>query len=263
MFSRRRRKKEFSEKGGINFWLSASDLLSSLIFLFLLLLLFFSLQFKDKELSLAFQVQTLKAPAQMRKDLLHDLQTMLKKEGVDVVVLPEEGILRFTEQTLNFEEAKAFPHKEKLSNLALLARALNKVLPCMANSPLGKKEELVSGPPPDWCPYPSGNTAPYHCPGSSNGQLDTLLIEGHTDAFPLRVRAEYVDNFSLSAARATTVLRLLMLCEGRLGQLFNSRGEPLLAASGYSSLRPLPGVNPFDARNRRIDIRFLMEPSKL
>jgi chemotaxis protein MotB len=246
MFNRRRRYYK-KDHGGINFWLSTSDLLSGMLFLFLLLLLFFSLQFKKKERYLTSQVQQLTAPNMARGTLLLDLQKMLEREGIHVEVLPTEGILRLTESTLAFEEAKALPAAAHLKNLTILAKVLKKTLPCMSQSNSAPK--IPQDPQAYPCPFDD----------DQKNSLDTLLIEGHTDAIPLKAKAEYIDNLSLSAARATTVLRLLMQCEEELGQLHNRKGEPILAASGYSSLRPLKGVSPVDPRNRRIDIRFLMD----
>jgi chemotaxis protein MotB len=76
-----------------------------------------------------------------------------------------------------------------------------------------------------------------------------IRIEGHTDDVQLsrRIRAKFASNWELSTARATTVARYLQM------QGIEPR---LLAASGYSSYRPIAKNNTDAgrAKNRRIEI---------
>jgi len=76
-----------------------------------------------------------------------------------------------------------------------------------------------------------------------------IRIEGHTDNMRLsqRIRVKFASNWELSTARATTVARYL-----------KTRGvDPqYLAATGYSSYRPIASNDTDDgrAKNRRIEI---------
>lgn len=81
-------------------------------------------------------------------------------------------------------------------------------------------------------------------------ELDWRLeVAGHTDRRPLRGDARFADNWGLSAARATAVLRLL-----------HDQGvaSPRLAAVAYGASEPLdPAINKAaHRRNRRVEIRL-------
>lgn len=77
-----------------------------------------------------------------------------------------------------------------------------------------------------------------------------VLVEGHTDSRPLR-GGRYLDNWDLSTARATSVLRYLVDTQGF---------DPArLAAAGYADTRPLDaaGTPESMAKNRRVEIVVL------
>lgn len=83
--------------------------------------------------------------------------------------------------------------------------------------------------------------------GGAGGPLyDQIQIEGHTDDLPFRRPAYPRENWELSTARATSVLRFLT--RGR---------EPLeegrMSVNGYAQNRPLGASR---SRNRRIEIRI-------
>lgn len=240
------------------FWISVSDLMAGLIFIFLIILTVFSIQFKKEQNSFIKAKAELQAPAKTRHQILLDLKKILSLNGLEVETYPEEGILRLTEQTLNFPAAKAFPNPEKLGNLGKLAKALTMVLPCHSDyhqQNEGVQQDTVH---PEWC-QPIELESSYKCKTKFKGSIETVMIEGHTDAMAVKAGAGYRDNLALSAARATTVLRLLKLCDSRLGDLFNQKDQPIVGASGYSDLRPLIKHNPRDHRNRRIDVRLVMD----
>jgi len=76
-----------------------------------------------------------------------------------------------------------------------------------------------------------------------------IRIEGHTDNVQLsqRTKVKFASNWELAAVRATTVARYLQM---------NGIDPKLLAASGYSSYRPIASNDTTEgrARNRRIEI---------
>ena len=87
-----------------------------------------------------------------------------------------------------------------------------------------------------------------------------ILVEGYTDNAPVkspvtdyqRFCTVYVDNFTLSAARAREARRAL------IGTLDTATAQRIVVA-GYGDSRPLPGVNPADARNRRVEVQLVMD----
>ncbi len=79
-----------------------------------------------------------------------------------------------------------------------------------------------------------------------------ILVEGHTDTDPIRT-VQFPSNWELSAARASTVLRLL-LSTGKLK-------EENMSAVGYGEFRPIaPNDTPANkAKNRRVNIVILKD----
>lgn len=87
-----------------------------------------------------------------------------------------------------------------------------------------------------------------------------IFVEGYTDNLPVkkpvtdyaRFCTVYDDNFTLSAARAREARRAL------IGELDASAAQRIVVA-GYGESRPLPGIDPADSQNRRVEVRFVMD----
>jgi chemotaxis protein MotB len=77
-----------------------------------------------------------------------------------------------------------------------------------------------------------------------------MRIEGHTDNVPIHT-AQFASNWELSTARATDLVRLLMVRYGL--------DPDRLAAAGYAQYHPIAGndTEPGRALNRRVDIVVL------
>ena len=69
------------------------------------------------------------------------------------------------------------------------------------------------------------------------------------------------DNMDLSALRATNTFRAMYAAAPTLRLLHNRSGSAILSVSGYGEARPIARGNDAAAKskNRRIDVRFLME----
>lgn len=94
--------------------------------------------------------------------------------------------------------------------------------------------------------------------------LDTpnarILVEGYTDNVPVnhevtdkkRFCTVYDDNFTLSAARAR---------EARLALIgaLDPRAARRVIVAGYGESRPLPGLDPADSKNRRVEVQFTVD----
>lgn len=87
-----------------------------------------------------------------------------------------------------------------------------------------------------------------------------ILVEGYTDNVPVkspvidyrRFCTVYDDNFTLSAARAREARRAL------IGYLDEETAQRIVVA-GYGDSRPLPGVDPADPRNRRVEVQLVLD----
>ncbi|EKN4007412.1 OmpA family protein [Yersinia pseudotuberculosis] len=86
-----------------------------------------------------------------------------------------------------------------------------------------------------------------------------VYIEGYTDNLPVTRPVTnfevfctvYDDNFTLSAARAREARKFIV---GDLAPAFARR----VIVAGYGDSQPIPGVAPEDARQRRIEVRFVL-----
>jgi chemotaxis protein MotB len=76
-----------------------------------------------------------------------------------------------------------------------------------------------------------------------------LRVDGHTDSVPLSGTGQYADNWELSSARATSVVKYLI-----------SQGVPAnrLVAAGFGEFQPIAEGDSPDARatNRRIELKL-------
>ncbi|MNL58213.1 Motility protein B [compost metagenome] len=76
-----------------------------------------------------------------------------------------------------------------------------------------------------------------------------LRVDGHTDNSPLSGAGRYRDNWELSSARATSVVKYLI-----------SKGVPAnrLVAAGFGEFQPIaPGDTPeAKSQNRRIELKL-------
>jgi chemotaxis protein MotB len=89
-----------------------------------------------------------------------------------------------------------------------------------------------------------------------------IIVEGYTDSIPVKAAVTdlhrfctvYDDNFTLSAARAREARKALV---GTLSA--SSAGRVVVA--GYGDSRLLRGISPEDARNRRVEVSFMLDPT--
>lgn len=263
--------------GKHDFWIITGDLMSGLVFLFIIMLTLSFVTFSKERVLQINTTKELKSADKTRKKILTDLKDRLKGDDLTVQILPKQGVLRlFNEKGISFSEAEDSPTETSFKNIARLARALKEVLPCYsiqkssgsAPSIFNEHQHKIDARP-SWCDLDKENDVnfesqqAYQCDKDNYPRkVETLLIEGHTDSLPLRLQIKHVDNLALSAARAANVMRLLQKCEPSLGYLVNSEDTSLLSVSGYSFLRPAFPLKPDDSKNRRIDLRFIMENIK-
>lgn len=218
-----------------NYFVSMTDLMVGLVFVFIILLMYFALQFQGV-------TEKLTGANKTRTQILEQIQHKLKEQGVPVVIDSENGVLRLPDSVL-FDSGQRDLKPEGRANVNHLAAALISILPC----------------------YSSGITKPANCPASEH-QLESVYIEGHTDSDRFAGSGGLKDNWDLSVVRATNTYRSLIEYQPRLSDLCarknQSRCDPILSVSGYGPQRPVPdGVGTEEQRkqqNRRIDLRLIM-----
>jgi flagellar motor protein MotB len=221
-----------------SYFVSMTDLMIGMVFIFVIILMSFALSLKEAERSNRQTVEQVANVDVARGDMLERLRLYLIERGVAVEVAWEHGVLRLPEEVL-FGSGRAELSPEGLSNLAALANGLRAVLPCYAGLA--------------WQPETCGQTY--------GGRLEAVLIEGHTDSDPVSPAAWFRSNLGLSAFRAINTLDRIITVEPVLAQLANDRGEPIFGVGGYGETRRRVTEERTDAdkrANRRIDLRFLM-----
>lgn len=242
---------------GENYFVSMTDMMVGVLFIFIIMLMTFALDFRrttdtrEDALKVAQQVAAkldrlqgdvhdeigrLDKASQDRRRMLVDIRTQLAGEGLSVQVDDANGVLRLTEDAVRFATNRADLVDRNKDNVGKIARVLGRVLPKYAPCRAG-------GEPPT-------------CTQLAGAAIETLFIEGHTDTTGLDV-----DNWQLSTARAVSTYRELIAVSPSLRSLLNQRGEEVVSVSGYASTRPIDPRNVREAwdRNRRIDLRFVME----
>ncbi len=252
-----------------SYFVSVSDLMVGLLFLFIIILMAFALNFRSAEdaaqatlealvverdqlalerAALAAERDRLRAERDRlaaittrlmardteRAELLTRIKAALRARDLEVEVDLENGILRLPESLL-FASAEAELSAAGRAAIVILAEVLITHLPCYV-----------------------GASATQPCPGGPLDVLEAVLIEGHTDDRPIRA-APFADNWALSAARARNTFLALVAAAPRLDALENASGASLLGLSGYAERRPVIDDATDAARrvNRRIDLRFL------
>jgi chemotaxis protein MotB len=217
-----------------NYFVSMTDLMVGLVFVFIILLMYFAMQFQDV-------TDELTGASKTRTEILEQLQQTLKERGVEVVIDRQDGVLRLPDSIL-FDSGQSALKPEGRNSVAHLADALNDVLPC----------------------YSQGVRRSSSCPNSKH-LIESVYVEGHTDSDRYAGSGGLRDNWDLSVVRATNTYRALIDFKPSLSVLCAPKGErcdPVLSVSGYGPQRPVPDSTGTEqeqkARNRRIDLRLIM-----
>ena len=218
-----------------HFWISISDLMTSLLFVFVLILAYMILEYQDKQNIAQQKIEAFEKNINARSSLLIQLQKNLKDKGINVEINIDEGAMRITKERL-FDSAKANIKKSKQWIIKEVAFELLK----MMQKPEYKKA------------------------------INTIFIEGHTDNIKLdKGKCGFRwTNMELSAQRAiNTFLLMDKFTNGAFSKLKNQKGESLISYSGYADTRPIKGVSNATKdgreRNRRIQFFFAVNPPSL
>ena len=159
--------------------------------------------------------------------ILSELVDKLAARGVRVLFDPATGVIRLPEELL-FDRGSDVLREVGKKGLAVLAEEL---VPILRRG----------------------------CAEGSTFRLEATFIEGHTDADPIR-SPRFVDNWDLSAARATNTYRTLIAAKPELEAFLNPAGLRVIGVSGYGENRPVApnDTDEHKKNNRRVDVRFLM-----
>ena len=224
-----------------SYFVSMTDMLVGMLFIFLILLMYFALQLSQQREQYEIENRRLKDSAEERTRILEEVKRDLEMQGVQVKVDLSTGVLRLPNEIL-FSKGRADISAEGKKTLTILAGSLQKVLPCYTES--GRDERGAD------------------CEDTPH-RIEALFIEGHTDSDPIAPGANFKDNWELSTARATETYRALVSAQAGLESLSSAIGQksqPILSVAGYSDRRPVVEGEDEAAKstNRRIDLRLIM-----
>ncbi len=222
-FNTRHQSEEEEEE---SYFVSMTDMMVGLLFIFIIMLMYFALQLRQK-------TDELSGAREIRDEILKDIK---RDMGTQVEINLETGVVHLRGDIL-FDRASAELRPEGIANIDRLASAMVRVLPCHV---------LLSG-----------LEAPAGCQPSKQ-RIDAVFVEGHTDS---DIMMGGRDNLVLSADRAITTYRRLIAIKPVLSTVKNRpAGQPLMSVSGYGPFRPIASNDSEagKAQNRRIDIRFIM-----
>jgi chemotaxis protein MotB len=249
---------------GENYFISMTDMMVGMLFIFIILLMSFALLFRhqtdvqvkttkqqsnkievaeavgreldETESRISKRLDEIREASQLRLRLLTELRDQLSKEGLVVEISSSGDVLRLTEAAVQFPVNNFALIGDAKSNVGKIARVLARVLPSYSIC--------------------SGGRIPPQCRTPAQASVETVFIEGHTDETGIDDM-----NWSLSAQRAASTYRELTTITPELRHILNRRQEEILSISGYSSTRPIDTAETLAARsrNRRIDLRFVMD----
>lgn len=222
-----------------SYFLSMTDMMVGLLFIFILMLMHFALQFHKTTQQQQQVIEQLTGAQQTRSEILQKIKDTLYDLGFDVTVDQKSGVLHLQEKALRFASGDALIDSQYQPIVNALANSLGTILPCYANQRIFDEKKCVDNNNRHW--------------------IEAIFIEGHTDNVP------YVGgNLRLSTERATNTYASLVAARPDIEQLKNPDEQSLLSVSGYGETRPISDNSTAEARkkNRRIDLRIIMAMPK-
>lgn len=220
-----------------NYFISMTDMMVGLVFIFIILLMYYALQFRQT-------IDQFDGSNQTRSEILVDLKHYLQSYNIKVDIDTRTGVLHLPEGIL-FDSGQAVIKPSGVEALGHLADGLMLILPC----------------------YSDGVPKPASCKPARH-MIESVFVEGHTDSDKLVGRLGIRDNWDLSVTRATNTYRyfaetqpnLIKLCLKVEGGGCNQ----VMSVSGYSDTHPIARGDDLVSKseNRRIDLRILMAAPK-
>lgn len=245
--------KPASDEAEDSYFVSMTDIMVGLLFIFIIMLMAFGLMLKvaaerteqtreevrEAVRESAEKVSDMRRIDERRAAMLRDIEVRLKRQGINVTIREENGVLQLPDEIL-FDSAKSELKPNGKEAIGNLAQVLDVVLPCYT---LGAQQRAG-----DDCPLGSGGGL----------LLESVFVEGHTDSDGSQ---DY--NWRLSTARAINTFRELSAQSNTATTLRNSQDQYLFSVAGYGENRPISEQLDEEGKrqNRRIDLRFVMNIS--
>jgi flagellar motor protein MotB len=222
MFRKRAKLEEHQEN---SFWISYTDILSSLLIIILLVTAYVVFELMSTKQNVIQNLEEVIKAELVRKEILTEVQKKLLEDGLEVNITDNFSVLRIPESTLTFRSNNYYIPNGMKKDLGTIGNVLLEVL---------LKENRTT-------------------------YFDTIFIEGHTD---IRPTDREMGNWGLSTFRAISVWNYWVSNVSKdYEKLLNSDKENLFSVSGYGESRPATDSQKNEEeykKNRRIDIRFTL-----
>ena len=220
-----------------NYFVSMTDMMVGMVFLFIITLMFFAMKFNDVSVQETEVINSLLESNTTRSSLLQTIKVVMLDKGFVVELDQDNGILHLPENIM-FDKGGYYLNNQGRKAVIILGKALSDLLPCYARS--GDR------PRPDSCPR-------------SPHQIEAVFVEGHTDA-----DGDENANWDLSIRRSLNTYQFMTDSHPDLTRLLNHNGQPFFSVSGYGKQRPIRPNDTDDnkRKNRRVDIRLVMAVPK-
>lgn len=230
MIHREGRDSDNNEEGG-HFWISISDLMTSLLFIFILILAYTILTFQQKS-------EVDEQNRAQREQLLNKIQVELKTKNIIVIIDHEKGSMRLSSENL-FEQSKfKLKSNQAKANIVKIAQTIKKI---WGEGSYSHSINTI---------FIEGHTDSDYMNESYNGRQGVIHIE----------------NEELSALRAIEIFKVMNTNEN-IDKMKSAEGKKLFSYSGYAASRPLLGNSNRNSvekqANRRIEFFFALMPPKV
>jgi chemotaxis protein MotB len=224
---------------------SASDLMVGLLFVFIIMVVILSQRVEDAE-NLSNVPPTIVSSPPLDDQPLTPIKkpdplesavniigAKMRQAGIPVAIDPVSGVITLPSDTL-FPRGSADLNQAGIEALDRAKVAMNEILPCYIYS---ERKNRIN------CP-----------PNPNNIEIETMFIEGHTDSAPLQ-RGVYT-NWHLGLDRARAVYDVITA--GLMQTFRNERLLDVVGISSYADKRPNKDNPQDDAKNRRVELRFVL-----
>lgn len=223
-------------QNGEGYLASSADLMIGILFIFIIMVVY-----------LAVEIKRVQADGSRSADpvrtLVDELGRRLKSRGIGVQLDPDSGVISLPADAL-FNKGAHIPRETALETISKTNEVLSQVVPCYVGTATKRTSECAQL-------------------NKRGVELETVMVEGHTDA------DQYANdpdkNWHLGLDRARFVFN--ELGRGELGSLKNGKGQPILGVSSYADTRPaklspesIAKAETADVKekDRRVELRFIL-----
>jgi chemotaxis protein MotB len=205
------------------------------------------------------RLETTQRELYQREDQLNQTKSRLDKERQDLEQLQNEleqksAKLLELQHIIDQKDAQAESLKQKLSSALIGFENEGLTITKRNGKVYVSLEEKLLFPSGSTEVDPRGKTALKKLAGVLEQNRDiNIMIEGHTDDVPLKPGSRYADNWDLSVARSTAIIRILLE-----GSTINPKR---LTAAGRGEYFPVDARKTEDARQRNRRTEIILEPN--